>query len=80
MVHSFAVSDQDFKNLDNVEIKMTIADDQKAKIRALLPTDLDPQKLWIYFFDTIDLQLFDTYSGSQAGKVQSILREQRLQE
>jgi hypothetical protein len=61
MVHTFTVSEQDFKNLDAVEIKMTVADEQKKQIRQLLPIDLTPQKLWIYFFDTADLQLFHTH-------------------
>lgn len=61
MVQAFTVSEQEFKNLDAVEIKMTISDAQKDKLRGLLPTDLTPQKLWVYFFDTPDLQLFNTH-------------------
>ena len=58
---SFAVSEKDFKNLDAVEIKTTIADTQKDRIRELLPTHLSPQKSWVYFFDTVDLTLFNTH-------------------
>ncbi len=61
MTQSAAVAPQDFKNLDAVEIKMTISDAQKAKIRELLPTDLTPQRSQIYFFDTADLALFNTH-------------------
>ncbi|NJL45349.1 MAG: hypothetical protein HC922_05600 [Leptolyngbyaceae cyanobacterium SM2_3_12] len=61
MVHAFTVSEQDFKNLDAVEIKMTVSDAQKDLLRALLPTDLTPKKLWVYFFDTPDLQLLNTH-------------------
>jgi hypothetical protein len=61
MVQSAAVSEKDFVNLDAVEIKMTLADEHKPIIRQLLPKDLDPQKLKIYFFDTADLKLFNTY-------------------
>jgi glutaredoxin 2 len=55
------VSPEDFKNLDSVEIKMTLADKHKPIIRELLSQALTPQKLWIYFFDTTDLQLFNNH-------------------
>jgi len=61
MALSFAVSEKDFKNLDTVEIKTTIADTEKDRIRELLPTHLSPQKSWVYFFDTVDLTLFNTH-------------------
>jgi hypothetical protein len=68
MVHSFAVSQQDFKNLDAVEIKMTIADEQKDRIRELLPVDLEPQRIRVYFFDTADLELFETHQVILRGR------------
>lgn len=68
MVQTFAVSEEDFKNLDAVEIKMTVGDADKAKIRKLLPSDLEPQKLQIYFFDTVDLQLFNTHQVILRGR------------
>jgi hypothetical protein len=68
MVQTFAVSEQEFKNLDAVEIKMTLADEQKSIIRQLLPSNLVPQKLWIYFFDTADLQLFETHQVILRGR------------
>jgi hypothetical protein len=68
MVQLFAVSEADFKNLDAVEIKMTVADEHKSVIRELLPKDIVPQKLWIYFFDTADLQLFNTHQVILRGR------------
>lgn len=58
---TIVISPEDFKNLDSVEIKMTLADKHKPIIRGLLPKALTPQKLWIYFFDTADLQLFNNH-------------------
>ncbi|MFM1842673.1 MAG: hypothetical protein RLZZ490_1410, partial [Cyanobacteriota bacterium] len=61
MTTTLAISNQDFKNLDGIEIKMTLADEHRSLIRSLLPSDLIPQKLTVYFFDTPDLSLFNTH-------------------
>jgi hypothetical protein len=60
-IQTIPVYPEDFKNLDSVEIKMTLADKDKPIIREFLPKNREPQKVWIYFFDTASLDLFNTH-------------------